>query len=53
VTVPATEMAGLPVGVSFVGRAWSDARLLALAADFEAHTRARRAPEFRPTAAVP
>lgn len=53
VTVPATEMFGLPIGVSFVGRAWSDARLLALAADFETHARARREPEFRPTARVP
>lgn len=53
VTVPATEMAGLPVGLSFVGRAWKDAKILALAADFEAHTHARRAPEFLPTATVP
>lgn len=53
VTLPFTEMFGLPVGVSFVGRAWSDARVLALAADFEAQTQARRAPEFLPTARVP
>jgi amidase len=53
VTLPATEMLGLPVGVSFVGRPWSDGKLLALAADFEAHTHARRAPEFLPTARVP
>jgi len=52
VTVPATEMFGLPVGVSFVGRAWQDAKLLALATDFEAHTHARRVPEFLPTAKV-
>lgn len=53
VTVPATEMFGLPVGVSFVGRAWQDAKLLAVAANFEAQTHARRAPEFLPTARVP
>jgi amidase len=53
VTVPATDLLGLPVGLSFVGRAWSDARLLALAADFEAHAQARRPPEFLPTARVP
>jgi len=52
VTVPAAQVFGLPVGVSFIGRAWSDAPLLALAADFEAHTRARRAPNFLPTAAL-
>ena len=49
VTVPATEFFGLPVGLSFVGRAWSDAKLLALAADFEAATKARREPTFLTT----
>lgn len=53
VTLPATQMFGLPVGVSFVGRAWSDARLLALAADFEARTQARLTPRFLSTAEVP
>lgn len=53
VTVPAAEYFGLPIGLSFVGRAWSDAKILALAADFEAQARARRAPEFLPTARVP
>ena len=52
VTVPAAQFFGLPVGLSFVGRAWSDAKLLALAADFEAHTHARRAPQFLPTIVV-
>jgi amidase len=31
VTIPAGTVQGLPVGVSFVGPAWSDARILALA----------------------
>ena len=53
VTVPAASVFGLPVGLSFVGRAWSDAKLLALAADFEARTKARTEPKFLPTAAVP
>ncbi len=48
VTVPATMVSGLPVGVSFVGRAWSDRQMLALAADFELKTRARVPPLFRP-----
>ena len=43
------EFFGLPVGLSFVGRAWSDAKLLALAADFEAATTARREPTFLTT----
>jgi amidase len=44
VTVPAGRIAGLPVGFSFAGPAWGEARLLALAADFEDRTRARRDP---------
>ena len=50
VTVPALQVFGLPVGLSFVGRAWSEARLLSLAADFETHTPARREPRLLPTA---
>ena len=50
VTVPAAHVFGLPIGLSFVGRAWSEPKLLALAADFEAQTKARRPPEFLPTA---
>jgi amidase len=53
VTVPAAHYFGLPLGVTFVGRAWSDSKLLALAADFEAQTKARREPQFLPTAKVP
>lgn len=49
VTVPAAQVHGLPVGLSFVGPAWSEPRLLALAADFEDRTRARREPGFLPT----
>ncbi len=49
VTVPATHVFGMPVGLSFVGRAWSEAKLLALAADFEAKVQARREPKFLPT----
>ncbi len=39
-----SNVMGLPVGLSFFGGAWSEARLLALAADFEARTRVRRTP---------
>ncbi len=49
VTVPAAMVFGLPVGVSFFAGAWSDARLLAMAADFEQHAKARREPTFLPT----
>lgn len=49
ITVPAGFDAGLPIGISFTGRAWSEARLLALAAAFEAWTAVRREPRFLPT----
>jgi amidase len=49
ITVPAAEVQGLPLGISFSGRAWSEAQLLALAADFEARARARIEPTFLPT----
>ncbi len=51
VTVPASHILGLPVGISFTGKAWSEARLLQLAADFERRTAARRQPEFRASVA--
>jgi amidase len=49
-TVPAGQVRGLPVGISFMGRAWSEGRLLALGHAFERATRARRPPTFRPGA---
>jgi amidase len=35
ISVPAGRVAGPPVGVTFMGRAWSEPRLLALALAFE------------------
>jgi amidase len=49
VTVPAGFVHGLPVGVSFMGRAWSEARLIELAFAYEQATQHRRAPAFIPT----
>ena len=50
ITVPAGFVSGLPVGLSFFGRAWSEARLLRLAFAFEQATRHRSQPTFRATA---
>jgi amidase len=49
VTVPAGFVHGLPCGLSFVGTAWSEPRLIALAYAFEQATRLRRAPTYPPT----
>jgi amidase len=51
-TVPGGYAFGLPVGVSFVGRAWSEPTLLRLAYAFEHATKHRHPPTFAPTAEV-
>jgi amidase len=43
-TVPMGQVSGLPVGLSFIGTAWSDARLLAYGYAYEAASHARQAP---------
>jgi len=44
---------GLPVGLSFVGPAWTEARLLALGYAFEQATQWRRDPQFLMRSNVP
>jgi amidase len=46
VTVPAGQVHGLPVGLSFVGGAWSDAALVAMAYAYEQASRRRRPPTY-------
>jgi amidase len=50
VTVPMGFDRGLPVGLSFFGRAWSEATLIRLAYAYEQATRHRRPPTYAPSA---
>jgi amidase len=53
VTVPSGEYAGLPLGLAFLGTAYSEATLIQLAYAFEQATMARRAPEYAPPGVMP
>ncbi len=50
ITVPAGFVDGLPIGVSFFGRAWSEPVLIKLAYAYEQATKHRRPPTFAATA---
>ena len=50
-TVPMAFVSGLPLGISFIGTAYTEARLLGLGYAFEQRTKARKAPTFRRTLA--
>jgi amidase len=52
ITVPMGYARGLPLGITFMGRAWSEARLLALAYAYEQAAKARVAPKFAATAEI-
>ena len=51
VQVPATNVYGIPLGITFFGTAFSEPKLIALASGFEAvtHERAQNLPKFTPT----
>ncbi len=46
ISVPLGYVAGLPVGLTFMGKAYSEARLIQLAYAFERATQVRRAPRY-------
>ncbi|NBC06803.1 MAG: amidase [Bacteroidetes bacterium] len=48
ITVPAGFVAGLPVGLSFFGEAYTEPKLLRVAYAFEQATQKRRVPTFKP-----
>jgi len=53
INVTAGYLWGLPVGISFFGRAWSEPTLLRIAYSFEQLTKARQKPRFLPTIEMP
>jgi len=52
ITVPAGFVFGLPVGISFFGKAWQEAKLIKYAYAFEQATQYRRQPRYLPTASL-
>ncbi|CAN7624588.1 amidase [Duganella sp. LjRoot269] len=52
ITVPAGYVHGLPVGLSFVGAAYTEASLIGMAYSYEQATLHRRAPQFPPSVSL-
>ena len=53
ISVPAGFVFSLPIGMGFIGRAFSEPVLIKLASGFEAVTKARRPPQFLPSVEFP
>jgi amidase len=52
ITVPMGDIAGLPVGLTFFGKKWSEPTLIKLAFAFEQATKTRRSPKFQPSVSM-
>ena len=50
-TVPMGDVQGLPIGIVFLGRAWTEAELLGYGFAYEQATMARKPPQYRATLA--
>lgn len=49
ITVPMGDATGLPLGISFIGPAWSEAKLIGVAYAYEQRTKERKPPRYLPT----
>lgn len=47
ITVPMGFVEGLPLGISFFGKAWTEGKLIEIAFAYEQATKHRKAPDFR------
>ena len=52
INVPAGFSFGLPIGITFMGSAFTEPKLIKIASGFEAATRARKPPKFIPDSLV-
>jgi amidase len=49
ITVPMGDVRGLPIGLAFMGRAYSEPELISFAYAYEQRTHARKPPQFKPS----
>ncbi|MEO8160562.1 MAG: amidase [Arenimonas sp.] len=53
ISVPMGDVMGLPIGLTFLGRAWSEPELLGFAYAYEQATHARKPPQYLPSITAP